>query len=55
MLFRAADTTSMEIISTTRLTTILKTITKLHDNYVKELIEMFDIENSESITKDEYY
>lgn len=55
MLFRAADTNCMEIIKTERLAEILKKITKLHDNYIKEIIEMFDVEDSKSITKDEFY
>lgn len=34
MFFRAADTKSMEIVTTKRLGEIFKTVAKLHDNYV---------------------
>ncbi|CAD8122270.1 unnamed protein product [Paramecium sonneborni] len=55
MFFRAADTKSMEIVTTKRLGDIFKTMAKLHDNYVQELLKVFDVEDSGSITKDEYY
>ncbi|CAD8108807.1 unnamed protein product [Paramecium primaurelia] len=55
MFFRAADTKSMEIVTTKRLGEILKKVARLHENYVQELLNIFDVENSGSITKDEYY
>lgn len=55
MFFRAADTLSMEIITTKRFEEILKNVARLHDHYVKELLEIFDVDKMESISKDEYY
>jgi hypothetical protein len=55
MFFRAADILSMEIVTTKRLGEIFKSVARLHDDYVKELLDIFDVDKMESISKDEYH
>lgn len=55
MLFRAADVESLEIVSKNKLEEILSTVTKLHNSHIVELLNIFDMDKCNSITKDEYY